>query len=111
MFSARTSSFITVWLYWQSLSLTRVLRRARSAVHSRRKRSPHVYSRGSNPSRTRMAVSAPLSDSHSIFGARGDAQANECPGAMIPALPDEASSPSASFSSSSVTSWPALARK
>src|SRR5258708_13054265 len=44
-------------------------------------------------------------------GARGDAHANEWPGAMMPALPPVASSPRASFSSTSVTSWPALARK
>src|SRR5687768_2189108 len=58
-----------------------------------------------------MAVSAPRSDSHSIRGARGDAHANEWPGAMMPAFPPLASSPSPSFSSSKVTSWPALARK
>src|SRR5262245_13303118 len=44
-------------------------------------------------------------------GARGDAHANEWPGAMMPALPAEASRPTPSFSSSTVTSWPALARK
>src|SRR5262245_17926744 len=44
-------------------------------------------------------------------GARGEAHANEWPGAMIPALPELASRPSASFSSSRVTSWPALAKK
>src|SRR2546428_11491159 len=58
-----------------------------------------------------MAVSAPRSDSQSMRGARGDAHANECPGAMMPALPPVASSPSPSLSSSRVTSWPALARK
>src|SRR2546426_1975804 len=44
-------------------------------------------------------------------GARGDAHAKEWPGAMIPALPLVASSPRAAFSSTSVTSWPALPRK
>ena len=44
-------------------------------------------------------------------GARGEAQANECPGAMMPALPAVASSPTPSFSSRSVTSCPVLARK
>src|SRR5262245_32674287 len=44
-------------------------------------------------------------------GARGEAQANEWPGAMMPALPPVASSPRPSFSSMIVTSWPALARK
>src|SRR5262245_60089639 len=44
-------------------------------------------------------------------GARGEAQAKEWPGAMIPALPAEASRPTPSFSSITVTSWPALARK
>src|SRR6516162_1356308 len=44
-------------------------------------------------------------------GARGEAQANEWPGAMIPALPELASRPSPSLSSRIVTSWPALARK
>src|SRR5215471_7654569 len=44
-------------------------------------------------------------------GARGDAHANEWPGAMMPALPPVASSPSPGFSSMSVTSWPAFARK
>src|SRR5262245_46134963 len=44
-------------------------------------------------------------------GARGEAHANEWPGAMMPALPELASRPTASFSSRSVTSWPALARK
>src|SRR5262245_60693107 len=44
-------------------------------------------------------------------GARGEAHANEWPGAMMPALPAVASSPSPSFSSRIVTSWPALARK
>src|SRR5207249_9053223 len=58
-----------------------------------------------------MAVSAPRSESSSMRGARGEAHANEWPGAMIPALPPVASRPSASFSSSTVTSWPALARK
>src|SRR5215813_5199 len=58
-----------------------------------------------------MAVSPPRSESQSMRGARGDAHAKEWPGAMIPALPELASRPSASFSSSSVTSWPALARK
>src|SRR6266403_1801142 len=109
--SARTSSSITRWLYWQRRSLMSVLRRARSDVHSRRKRRPHAYSRGSAVSRTRIAVSAPRSDCQSMRGARGEAHANEWPGAMIPALPPVASSPTASFSSTSVTSWPALARK
>src|SRR5712664_1855501 len=45
-----------------------------------------------------MAVSAPRRDCHSISGARGEAHANEWPGAMIPAL-------------AAVTSWPAFARK
>src|SRR5262249_60115716 len=58
-----------------------------------------------------MAVSLPRSESHSMRGARGEAQANEWPGAMIPALPELASRPSPSFSSRIVTSWPALARK
>src|ERR1051325_6735667 len=58
-----------------------------------------------------MAVSAPRNDSHSIRGARGDAHAKEWPGAMIPAFPAVASRPRPSFSSSSVTSWPARARK
>src|SRR5262250_3332881 len=58
-----------------------------------------------------MAVSLPRSESQSMRGARGDAHAKEWPGAMIPALPELASRPSASFSSSSVTSWPVLARK
>ena len=58
-----------------------------------------------------MAVSPPRSDCHSMRGARGEAHAKEWPGAMMPALPAVASSPIASFSSSSVTSWPALARK
>src|SRR5262245_9380817 len=44
-------------------------------------------------------------------GARGEAQANEWPGVMIPALPELASRPSPSFSSRIVTSWPDLARK
>src|SRR5260370_18409113 len=44
-------------------------------------------------------------------GARGDAHATEWPGAMTPALRPVASSPRASFSSTSVPSWPALARK
>src|SRR5262244_3436899 len=44
-------------------------------------------------------------------GARGEAHANEWPGAMIPALPALASRPTPSFSSRIVTSWPALARK
>src|SRR5882762_3312534 len=44
-------------------------------------------------------------------GARGDAHANEWPGAMIPALPPVASRPRAAFSSTRVTSWPALPRK
>src|SRR5262245_18788189 len=44
-------------------------------------------------------------------GGRGEAHANEWPGAMIPALPELASRPSPSFSSRIVTSWPALARK
>src|SRR5690349_8789669 len=111
MDSARTISFITRWLYWHRRSLISVLRRARPAVHSRRKRSPQAYSSGSALSRRRMAVSAPRSDERSIFGARGEAHAKEWPGAMMPALPPVASSPSASFSSTSVTSWPALARK
>src|SRR6266446_8572243 len=109
--SARTRSFITAWLYWQRRSLTSVLWRARADVHSRRKRSPHVYSRGSVPSRRRMAVSAPRRDCHSMRGARGEAHAKEWPGAMIPALPAEASRPTPAFSSRIVTSWPALARK
>src|SRR5262245_63534534 len=58
-----------------------------------------------------MAVSPPRSESQSMRGARGEAHANECPGAMIPALPALASRPSASFSSTIVTSCPALARK
>src|SRR5262245_6928757 len=58
-----------------------------------------------------MAVSPPRSESQSMRGARGEAHANECPGAMIPALPALASRPSASFSSRIVTSCPALARK
>src|SRR5262249_39340729 len=58
-----------------------------------------------------MAVSLPRSESHSMRGARGEAQANEWPGAMIPALPELASRPSPSFSSRIVTSWPDLARK
>jgi hypothetical protein len=58
-----------------------------------------------------MAVSSPRSERKSMAGARGEAQAKECPGAMIPALPALASSPSPSFSSRIVTSWPALARK
>src|SRR5262249_20666212 len=66
---------------------------------------------GSAVRRTRIAVSAPRSDCHSMRGARGDAHANEWPGAMIPALPPVASRPSACFSSISVTSWPAFARK
>src|SRR5437899_1721635 len=60
---------------------------------------------------TRMAVSAPRSDCQSMRGARGEAHAKEWPGAMIPALPAVASRPSPSFSSTTVTSWPALARK
>src|SRR5258705_11279595 len=44
-------------------------------------------------------------------GARGDAHAKEWPGAMIPAFPAVASRPKPSFSSSTVTSWPARARK
>src|SRR5215467_9092539 len=44
-------------------------------------------------------------------GARGEAHANEWPGATIPALPELASRPTPSFSSRIVTSWPALARK
>src|SRR5213592_5228667 len=58
-----------------------------------------------------MAVSAPRSESSSMRGARGEAHANEWPGAMIPAFAAVASRPSASFSSTTVTSWPALARK
>src|SRR6266566_10171201 len=58
-----------------------------------------------------MAVSAPRSDCQSMRGARGEAHAKEWPGAMIPALPAVASRPSPSFSSTTVTSWPALARK
>src|SRR2546422_1812871 len=58
-----------------------------------------------------MAVSAPRSDCQSMRGARGEAHAKEGPGAMIPALPAVASRPSPSFSSTTVTSWPALARK
>src|SRR5438093_2181156 len=58
-----------------------------------------------------MAVSAPRSDCQSMRGARGEAHAKEWPGAMIPAFPLVASSPSAFFSSTRVTSWPALARK
>src|SRR5437899_488667 len=58
-----------------------------------------------------MAVSAPRSDCQSMRGARGEAHANEWPGAMIPAFAAVASSPSASFSSTTVTSWPSLARK
>src|SRR5499426_1738430 len=58
-----------------------------------------------------MAVSPPRRESQSMRGARGEAHANEWPGAMIPALPELASRPSASFSSTIVTSWPALARK
>src|SRR6266545_3579058 len=58
-----------------------------------------------------MAVSAPRSDCQSMRGARGEAHANEWPGAMIPAFAAVASRPSASFSSTTVTSWPALARK
>src|SRR3989442_10293443 len=58
-----------------------------------------------------MAVSAPRSDCQSMRGARGEAQANEWPGAMIPAFAAVASRPSACFSSTTVTSWPALARK
>src|SRR2546422_8928113 len=58
-----------------------------------------------------MAVSAPRSDCQSMRGARGEAHANEGPGAMIPAFAAVASRPSASFSSTTVTSWPALARK
>src|SRR4030095_8636694 len=85
--------------------------RARGAVHSRRKRSPHVYRCGSGASRTRMAVSSPRSERRSMAGARGDAHAKEWPGAMIPALPALASRPSPSFSSRIVTSCPALARK
>src|SRR6185295_9572244 len=44
-------------------------------------------------------------------GARGEAHEKEWPGAMMPALPAVASRPSPSFSSTIVTSWPALARK
>src|SRR2546425_10414747 len=58
-----------------------------------------------------MAVSAPRSDCQSMRGARGEAQAKEWPGAMIPAWPAVASRPSPSFSSTTVPSWPALARK
>src|SRR5215470_6460774 len=58
-----------------------------------------------------MAVSSPRSEAQSMRGARGEAHANEWPGAMMPALPELASRPSASFSSRIVTSWPALARK
>src|SRR5689334_2797494 len=58
-----------------------------------------------------MAVSAPRSDCQSMRGARGDAHAKEWPGAMIPAFPAVASRPKPSFSSSTVTSWPARARK
>src|SRR4030095_6056161 len=85
--------------------------RARGAVHSRRKRSPHVYRCGSGASRTRMAVSSPRSERRSMAGARGDAHAKEWPGAMIPAFPAVASRPKPSFSSSTVTSWPPRARK
>src|SRR5712691_9232054 len=58
-----------------------------------------------------MAVSAPRSDCQSMRGARGEAHAKEWPGAIIPALPAVASRPSPPFSSATVTSWPALARK
>src|SRR5215467_14740286 len=109
--SVRARSLSTRWLYWQRRSLMGVLRRARGAVHSRRKRSPHRYSRGSGAGRTRMAVSSPRSERKSMAGALGDAQANECPGAMMPAFPALASRPSPDFSSRMVTSWPAWARK
>src|SRR5215813_1244073 len=46
-----------------------------------------------------------------MAGALGDAQAKECPGAMMPALPALASRPRPAFSSSIVSSWPARARK
>src|SRR5688572_20410343 len=58
-----------------------------------------------------MAVSLPRSDCQSMRGARGEAHAKEWPGAMMPALPPVASCPRPSFSSSSVTSCPARARK
>src|SRR4030095_13536019 len=58
-----------------------------------------------------MAVSPPRSDCQSIRGARGDAHEKEWPGAMMPALPAVASSPTPAFSSTRVTSCPDLARK
>src|SRR5256886_1053617 len=84
---------------------------ARPCLSRATRASPSLNRRGSAVTRTRFAVSAPRSDCQSMRGARGDAHANEWPGAMIPALPPVASSPRASFSSTSVTSWPALARK
>src|SRR5438132_7430492 len=56
-----------------------------------------------------MAVSAPKSERTSMAGGRGEAQAEECPGAMIPALLAVASRPTPSSASTTVTSWPSVA--
>ena len=98
------------WLYWARRSFTSVFLRARSAVHWRRNLIPHQAMPGALNGFTRSAVSSTVSDRSSSIGAVGEAQAKEWPGAIRPALPALARVATSFSFSSTVTSWPYLAR-
>jgi hypothetical protein len=65
---------------------------------------PHHKKRGFKVGLTRIEVFSPNNDLSSIFGAAGDAQAKQCPGAIRPALTDVASDPTEFALSTTTTS-------
>ncbi|CAB4751223.1 unannotated protein [freshwater metagenome] len=77
---------------------------ARSEVHSRMNCNPHQRNRGFNVGLTRMEVFSPNKERNNIFGAAGDAQAKQWPGAIKPALTAVASAPTCVALSTTTTS-------
>jgi hypothetical protein len=65
---------------------------------------PHHKNLGFKVGFTRIEVFSPNKDLTSIFGAAGDAQAKQCPGAIKPALTAVASEPTVEALSTTTTS-------
>ena len=66
--------------------------------------SPHQRKRGFKVGLTRIDVFSPNKDLTNIFGAAGEAQAKQCPGAINPAFTAVASDPTLEALSTTTTS-------
>src|SRR4051812_45073394 len=87
-----------------------MLWRVREGRHSRRKARPHSHWRKSGRRRKSNGASSRASHLRTLSGAEGLAHGSACETEIWPPLANEVSMPAAPWRSTTVTSWPALAR-